>query len=105
MLKNRLKIVIIFCLLLFQSMPANAAEYLGGDVDGVLYSATAFSYSTNKVYYVDIEFSGNDVYIFFPNGGQITLALDNEEIDDPNSISAFDFRKSSYWEISVNNME
>lgn len=80
----------------------NAAEYLGNDVDGESYSCTAFSYSTSSYYYLTCEFSGDEVILYFPNGGHISVTMDSEEIDDPSSISAFDYNKSAYWDLDVN---
>ena len=103
MVKKSLQILAI--LLLFQSVPAYGAEYLGTDIDGELYSATAFSYNTGKFYYVDVEFSGSDAYIYFPKGGYIIVSLDYEEIGDPNNISAFDYKRGNFWDISIDNLE
>jgi len=78
-----------------------AAEYLGQDVDGTSYSCTAFSYSTSRYYDLTCEFSGDEVTLYFPKGGHISVSMDSEEIDDPNSISAFDYGKSTYWDLDV----
>lgn len=78
-----------------------AAEYLGEDVDGTSYNCTAFSYSTSRYYDLTCEFSGDEVILYFPKGGHISVSMDSEEIDDPNSISAFDYGKSTYWDLDV----
>jgi hypothetical protein len=83
----------------------SAAEYQGEDIDGQTFDATAYSYSTSKYYSVQVEFEGDEVIIYFPNGGHRTLTLDDEEIDDPHSISAYDFSRTSYWEIDVDGMD
>ena len=80
---------------------SNAAEYLGNDVDGESYSCTAFSYSTSSYYNLTCEFSGDEVILYFDNGGHINVTIDSEEIDDPSSISAFDYAKSAYWDLDV----
>lgn len=82
-------------------LSSQAAEYLGDDIDGESFSCTAFSYSTSNYYYLTCEFSGSDVILHFPNGGHITVSMDSEEIDDPSSISAFDYDKSAYWDLDV----
>ena len=82
-----------------------AAEYCGRNIDGETYAASAFSYDTGKYYYVDVEFSGEEVTIFFSNGGFINVTLDDEEIDDPTSIEAFDYSKGVYWELEVEGLE
>lgn len=84
---------------------SKAAEYQGQDIDGQRFEATAFSYSTSKYYSVQVEFDGDEVTIYFPRGGHRTLTLDNEEIDDPHSISAFDYSRSSYWDIDLEDLD
>ncbi len=82
-----------------------AAEYQGRNVDGELYDATAYSYSTGKYYTVSVEFDGDEAVIFFPKGGLLRLTLDDEEIDDPHGISAFDYEHSVYWDLDVDGMD
>ena len=89
------------CMALLLLSSAHAAEYMGSDVDGESYSCTAFSYSTGSYYYLTCEFSGSDVILYFPNGGYIYVSLDSEEIDDPSSISAFDYDKGNYWDLDI----
>lgn len=78
-----------------------AAEYMGNDVDGQAYSCTAYSYSTGNYYYLTCEFSGDEVILNFPNGGYLTVSMDSEEIEDPSSISAYDYARSTYWDLDV----
>ncbi len=78
-----------------------AAEYMGSDVDGESYSCTAFSYATGKYYYLTCEFSGDELILYFPNGVHISVSMDSEEIDDPSSISAFDYNKGNYWDLEI----
>lgn len=82
-----------------------AAEYNGNDVDGESFSASAYSYSTGKYYDVSVEFSGDEAEISFKNGGHITLTLDDEEIDDPHAISAYDYQHSAYWDLDVSGID
>jgi hypothetical protein len=82
-----------------------AAEYNGQNIDGVAYDATAFSYDTSKYYNVSVEFDGDEAIISFQNGGQIRVTLDDEEIDDPHSISAFDYNRSIYWDLDVDGLD
>ena len=84
---------------------AHSAEYNGRIVDGQTYSGSAFSYGTSNYYYVDVEFDGEDCTIYFSNGGYITVTLDDEEIDDPHNISAFDYNESVYWDLDVDGLE
>jgi len=82
-----------------------AAEYDGQDLDGTLYDATAFSYDTSTYYQVQVEFDGDEATIFFKNGHARTLTLDDEEIDDPHSISAFDYERATYWDLDVDGID
>lgn len=84
---------------------ADAAEYLGQNIDGYSYDCTAYSYSTGNYYYVTVEFSGSEVTLYFDNGGYRTLGLDDEVIEDPNSISAYDYERSTYWELDVDGLD
>ena len=91
----------ICAILLISTGIGHAAEYQGSDLDGESFSCTAFSYDTANYYYLTCEFSGSDVYLYFDNGGYITVSMDDDEIDDPSSISAFDYNKGNYWDLDV----
>lgn len=78
-----------------------AAECDGVDIDGELFDATVYSYSTGRFYYVQVEFEGDEAIIYFPNGRSRRVTLDDEEIDDPSSISAFDYESGTYWDIDI----
>lgn len=82
-----------------------AAEYKGKNVDGEDHDCTAFSYDTGKYYYVTVEFDGDEAIVKFKNGGRLRLTLDDEEIDDPSSISAFDYKKGVFWDLDVPDLE
>lgn len=84
---------------------ASSAEYNGEDIDGNMYDATAYSYSTAAYYDVQVEFQGDEGTIYFSNGGHIVLTLDNEEIDDPHNISAYDYQQDVYWDIDVDGLD
>src|SRR5713226_112526 len=98
---------LVLCLALLLTNPTLpfAAEYQGQDVDGQVYDATAFSYGTGKYYNVSVEFEGDEATIFFAKGGHITVTLDDEEIDDPHSISAYDYGKGTYWDLDVDGLD
>ncbi len=96
--------IIVIVLLLSTSNYLYAAEYRGRDVDGETFSCTAFSYSTGRYYYGEVEFNGDDATLYFQNGGHINLTIDDEEIDDPNSISAYDYSRGIYWELDVDDL-
>ena len=95
---------VVACLLVLTTV-ASAAEYNGRNIDGEEYDCTAFSYSTSKYYQVTVEFDGDEATVTFSNGGRLTLTLDDEEIDDPSSISAFDYKKGTYWDLEVDGLE
>jgi hypothetical protein len=82
-----------------------AAEYQGQNIDGQVYDATVFSYATGQYYNASGEFDGDEAIIFFANGGSIKVTLDDEEIDDPQSISAFDYNKGAYWDLDVDGLD
>jgi hypothetical protein len=81
-----------------------AAEYHGRDLDGDRFSATVYSYGTHHYYNVDVEFSGTEITIYFRNG-HITVDMDDEEIDDPHNISAYDYKNHIYWDIDVEDLD
>ena len=80
---------------------SHSAEYQGSDLDGESFSCTAYSYDTEDYYYLTCEFDGSDVILYFDNGGYITISMDDEEIDDPSSISAYDYNKGNYWDLEI----
>jgi hypothetical protein len=87
------------------SFGLQSAEYNGQNIDGIEYDCTAYSYGTGNYYYVTIEFDGDEATITFDNGGYITLTLDDDEIDDPHSISAFDYQRGVYWDLDVDGLD
>ena len=82
-----------------------AAEFQGEDVDGRAFDATAYSYSTGRYYDVEVEFDGDEATLSFASGGMLTVTLDDEEIDDPSSIDAFDYARGVYWELDVEGLD
>jgi hypothetical protein len=100
---KRIAVIIITTCFLLQFV--NGAEYKGQNIDGTEYDCTAYSYSTRKYYNVTVEFDGDEAIITFSNGGHITLTLDDEEIDDPSSISAYDYNSKVYWELDVDGLD
>ena len=98
MIKYSLFFVISFMLTI---MTIEAAEYNGTDIDGNEYSCSAYSYDTGNYYDVTVEFSGTVVTIYFDNGGYIVVNIDDEIIDDPDSISAYEYNKGVFWDLDV----
>jgi hypothetical protein len=85
--------------------PLHAAEYNGQNIDGILFDATVYSYSTGRYYDVQLEFDGDEATIHFSNGGHIVVTLDDEEIDDPHNISAYDYQRGVYWDLDVDGLD
>lgn len=75
-----------------------AAGYQGEDIDGQTCDCTDFSASTGKAYGLSCEFDGDEVLVFFPNGGHVILSLDDEDIS---SIDATDSVKGTSWKLDV----
>ncbi len=81
-----------------------AAGYNGHDIDGQTYDATAYSHDTGERYTVQVEFSGDQATIQFQNGGKREITLEDEDIDDPHSISGTD-SDGVTWELDVDGLD
>jgi hypothetical protein len=86
------------------SAASYGATYKSHDLDGKDFDCTAHSDSTGKDYDATIAFSADEATLTFTNGHHLTLTLDDEDIDDPNSISATDNRGTS-WDLDVPDIE
>jgi hypothetical protein len=95
---------IIYVVFWLPEYDIKAAEYMGRNIDGISYSCTAYSYGTRRYYYGTVEFSGDEA-IFYMRRGYIALTLDDEEIEDPHSISAYDYKNRVYWELDVDGID
>lgn len=93
-------ILAVFCIFIL-STSAFSAEYQGRNIDGERFFATAYSHSTSKYYNVEVEFDGDECTIYFSKGGNITVTLDDEEIDDPSDIPAYDYKRNTHWDLDV----
>ena len=62
-------------------------------------------YSTANYYNVSVEFEGDEAIVSFHKGGRTRLTLDDEDIDDPHNISAYDYEHSIYWDIDVEGLD
>jgi hypothetical protein len=101
----KLHLVAGLVLLLTTFVQTRGAEYKGRDVDGESFDCSAYSYSTHKYYNVTVEFDGDEATLTFSQGGKLVLTLDDEDIDDPSAISAYDFRHRTYWDLEVDDLE
>ena len=95
----------IFTLLIVFYSFSLGAEYYGKNIDGIIFDGVAYSYSTGRYYYVWVEFDNEEGNIYFSNGGKITITLDDEEIEDPTSISGYDYKHSVFWELEINDLK
>ena len=95
-------ITFIFSLFIFST--AYSAEYNGWNIDGVEFDCAAYSYDTGNWYYVTVEFYADEAIIYFNNGGYITVTIDDELIDDPMAIDAYDYERSIYWQLEVDEL-
>jgi len=98
-------ITFLLILLLTPISTLYAVEYNGNNIDGIEFDCSAYSYDTGSWYYVTVEFYGDEATVTFSNGGYITLTLDDEVIDDPSAIDAYDYEKSVFWELEVDGLD
>jgi hypothetical protein len=96
-----MKILQIILIIGMLSLSALSATYRGKSIDGKRYNAEIYSYGTSKYYDVAVSFKGSDCTIHWSNGGRITIDLDDEDIEDPHDISAFDYKKATYYDIDL----
>ncbi len=105
-LKVSLTILVVIMALLPSSFGRLlAAEYQGRDIDGETFDCTAFSYGTGNYYFGQVEFDGNEAIFYFSSGGHIILTLDDEDIEAPDSVPAFDYKRGVFWELDVNGLD
>lgn len=105
-MKRNIVILLSVATLMFSSpIPTHSAEYNGRNIDGERFSANAYSYDTSKWYNVTVVFDGDEARIRFSNGHTLKLDLDDEEIDDPHNISAYDYDHSVYWDLDVDGVD
>ncbi|HKT32368.1 MAG TPA: hypothetical protein VJS89_07750 [Gammaproteobacteria bacterium] len=90
---------VIFIAMMGFPLVVYPANYNGVDIDGNPYSCQAYSYDTASWYDVDAVFDGDEVTLYFENGGTQSLELDDEDIDDPSDISAYDYDNAVYWDL------
>ena len=82
-----------------------AAEYQGSNIDGEQYDALAKNRTQGSQWYrLKVEFDGDEVTIYLPDGGLIRLDLDDEEIDDTSDIDARDGESGDWWTVDVDGL-
>lgn len=69
--------------------PAVAVEYQGQNIDGKKLDAKAYYYATGGVYNVQVSFNKRRATIYFGDGNQTTIKLNQQVITDSKSIEGF----------------
>ncbi len=75
--------------LLLLATPTLAAEYQGKTLDGRKLAARVYSYNTGGVYDAQVEFKGYLATVYFANGGQLLIRLNQRTITDPSNILGY----------------
>lgn len=84
--------------------PASAAVYRESSVDGRRYRGTLHHADYGRYENAEIRFRGEHVYVHFVQGGRLVLVLEDEDIQDPHEIMAYDPRRGITWELDVKDM-
>lgn len=69
--------------------PAMAVELKGQNIDGQKLPATAYYYATGGVYKVQVRFHNKRATIYFDDGNQTTIQLNQQAIADSKNIEGF----------------
>lgn len=69
--------------------PAIAVEFKGQNIDGQKLPARAYYYATGGVYKVQVRFHKKRATIYFDDGNQTTIQLNQQVITDSNNIEGF----------------
>ncbi|MEH1914400.1 hypothetical protein [Nostoc sp.] len=76
-------------ILLLLCSPAMAVELKGQNIDGQKLPATAYYYATGGVYKVQVRFHNKRATIYFDDGNQTTIQLNQRAIADSKNIEGF----------------
>ncbi len=80
---------LILPVLLLLCSPAMAVELKGQNIDGQKLPARAYYYATGGVYKVQVRFHNKRATIYFDDGNQTTIQLNQQVIADPKNIEGF----------------
>lgn len=80
---------LILPVLLLLCSPAMAVELKGQNIDGQKLPARAYYYATGGVYKVQVRFHNKRATIYFDDGNQTTIQLNQQAIADPKNIEGF----------------
>jgi hypothetical protein len=75
--------------LLLLATPTLAVEYQGKSVDGRKLAAKIYSYKTGGVFDAHVQFKGDLATIFFANGGQLMIRLNQRTITNPSNVLGY----------------
>ncbi|MDZ8263297.1 hypothetical protein [Nostoc sp. ChiQUE01b] len=80
---------LILPVLLLLCSPAMAVELKGQNIDGQKLPARAYYYATGGVYKVHVRFHNKRATIYFDDGNQTTIQLNQQAIADSKNIEGF----------------
>ncbi|MBW4564024.1 MAG: hypothetical protein KME32_23365 [Mojavia pulchra JT2-VF2] len=69
--------------------PALAVEFKGQNIDGEKLPAKAYYYATGGVYNVQVRFHNRRATLYFADGNQTTIQLNQQVITDSKNIEGF----------------
>ena len=96
---------LIACLLTAAPAPLRAAEYEGKNIDGQSFNCTAFRVGSKRYYYGRVVFSGIEATFYYMDKPFLTVSLDEETIEDPHDVPAYDYENAIAWNLNVHNLE
>ena len=76
-------------LLVLSAPAAMAVELKGQNIDGKKLPAKVYYYATGGVYNVQVSFNKKRATIYFGDGNQTTIQLNQQVITDPKNIEGF----------------
>jgi len=82
-------IALVVFVLLAMTAPLSAAEYQGKTIDGRRLPAQVYSCGTGGVFEAEVEFKGDLDTVYFVNGGQLQIRLNQSTIRDPANIVGY----------------
>jgi hypothetical protein len=80
---------LVLPVLLLLGTSAMAVEFKGQNIDGQKLPARAYYYATGGVYKVQVRFHNKRAIIYFDDGNQATIQLNQQVITDSNNIEGF----------------
>ena len=80
---------LVLPVLFLLTTPAMAVELNGQNIDGKKLAAKAYYYATGGVYNVQVRFNNRQATIYFGDGNQVIIQLNQQVITDSNNIEGF----------------